>query len=308
MFNVIDVNPIRALAKRASDRIRDPALAQRFEKMAFDRMLKDARNFRPARKSDIDNAPAWAREKLANGEELSVYRSNGALAARLHTVARRVEDARIVASTPENKRPDDAAVIAEAREFVAKFGKMNFDTAARKALTFARTHAHWIEQDDALKVCDAQSLVLLGGRAWHRISSLTELRAVGAEFRNCLARTTRDSAYGSQLYRGMAQFWVLRDMEGKGLMVVMAPAPLATHFLEVKGPNNIAIRSDDHDLLQLGILIGVRPRTPEPPRPPPSTPPGLAAALAALTQPCRCTLCNPLALRPFRLRRDSGGP
>lgn len=305
MFNVIDVNPLRALAKRASDRIRDPALAQRFEKIAFDRMLKDARNFRPARKNDIDNAPAWAREKLAQGEELSVYRSNGALAARLHTVARRIEDARIVATTPESARPDDAAIIADAREFVAKFGKMNFDTAARKALAFARTHAHWIEQDDALKVCDAQTLVLLGGRIWYRITSLVELRAVGAEFRNCLARTTRDSAYGSQLYRGMAQFWVLRDMDGRGLIVAMAPAPLATHFLEVKGPNNMAVRSDDHDLLQLGILIGVRPRTPEPP---PTAPPGLAAALAALAQPCRCTLCNPIALRPFRLRGGGGGP
>ena len=78
MFNVIDVNPLRALAKRASDRIPNRELAQRFEKIAFDRLVKDARNFRAARQSDIDNAPAWAREAHARGEELSVYRSNGA--------------------------------------------------------------------------------------------------------------------------------------------------------------------------------------------------------------------------------------
>ena len=130
----------------------------------------------------------------------------------------------------------------------------------------------------------------------------------GARCELCeLARTTRDSAYGNQLARGTAQFWVLRDMAGDGLIVAMAPAPLATHFLEVKGPNNVAIRSDNSDLMQLGVLIGVRPRTPEPP-PPPSGPLSLAATMAALTQPCRCTLCYPLLARPFRLRRNGAGP
>jgi len=304
--NVIDINPLRALAKRASERISDRTVAQRFEKIAFDRMLKDPRNFRAARKNDVDNAPAWAREAHANGEELSVYRANGALAARLHTVARRIADACIVAQTAESKRPDDAAAIVEAREFIAKFGRVNFDTAARKALAFSRVLACWKEQDDALSLCDAQSLVLLGGRIWHRITSVTELRQVGGEFRNCLARTTRDSAYGSQLARGTAQFWVLRDVAGKGLIVAMAPAPLATHFLEVKGMNNMAVRSDDEDLLKLGVLLGVRPRTPEPP--PPRPPAGLAVALAALAQPCRCTLCFPLSARATRLRRSVGAP
>jgi len=307
VFNVIDVNPLRALAKRASDRIADRATAQRFEKIAFDRMLKDARNFRAARQSDINNAPAWAREAHERGEELSVYRSNGALAARLHTVARRISETYAVAQTPISQRPDDASAIADAAEFIAKFSRMNFDTAARKALAFARVYANWKEQDDALSVCDEQSLIILGGRIWHRISSVTELRKVGAEFRNCLARTTRDSAYGSQLARGTAQFWVLRDVEGRGLIVAMAPAPLATHFLEVKGPNNVAIRSDNSDLAQLGTLIGVRPRAPEPP-PTPSGAASLAATLAALQQPCRCTLCYPLLMRPSRLRRSGAGP
>ncbi|MEZ5959394.1 MAG: hypothetical protein R3C30_03065 [Hyphomonadaceae bacterium] len=306
MPNVIDINPLRALAKRASERIGDRAVAQRFEKIAFDRMLKDPRNFRPARKHDLDNAPEWAREAKANGEELSVYRANGALAARLHTVARRIGDACVVAMTAESKRPDDAAAIREAREFIAKFGRVNFDTAARKAIAFSRVLACWKEQDDALSVCDAQSLVLLGGRIWHRVTSVTELRRIGIEFHNCLARTTRESAYGSQLARGAAQFWVLRDLRGSGLIVAMAPAPLATHFLEVKGMNNVPIRSDDEDLLQLGVLLGVRPRTPEPPLPP--SPAAAASALAALAQPCRCTLCYPPSARRPRLRRSVGAP
>ena len=306
MFNVIDINPLRALAKRASERICDPEIAQRFEKIAMQHLLKDARNFRPARKSDVANGPTWAREAFERGEDLSAYRRNGALAARLHTVARRIAETRTVAITPEHKRPDDAAAIVEARAFIAKFNRADFATAARKALTFSRVYARWMEQDDALRLCSAQSLVLLGGRIWHRITSVTELRAVGAEFNNCLARTTRESAYGSQLSRGTAQFWVLRDIEGKGRIVAMAPAPLATHFLEVKGPNNTAVRTDDPDLAQLGVLIGVRPRAPEPP-PRPSGPPGLAATLAALAQPCRCSLCYPLAARP-RLRRNGAGP
>ncbi|MEZ5956554.1 MAG: hypothetical protein R3C27_04995 [Hyphomonadaceae bacterium] len=306
MFNVIDVNPLRALAKRASGRIADRATAQRFEKIAFDRLLKDPRNFRAAHKRDIDNAPDWAREAHARGEELSVYRSNGALAARLHAVARRIAETHAISQTPPTQRPDDSAAIVEAAEFIAKFSRMNFDVAARKALVFARVYASWKEQDEARSVCDAQSLVLLGGRIWHRITSVAELRRVGADFRNCLARTTRDNAYGSQLARGVAQFWVLRDVNGLGLIVAMAPAPLAMHFLEVKGPNNIPVRADDRDLAQLGILIGVRPRMPEPP--PSSGPPQLAEAMLALTQPCRCTLCYPLLVRPFRLRRNGAGP
>lgn len=307
MFNVIDINPLRALAKRASERISDQSVAPRFEKIALDRLLKDPRNFRPARTSDIDKAPDWAKEAHARGEELSVYRPNGALAARLHTVARRIADALFVSQTPESKRPDDAKTITEAREFIAKFGRVNFDTAARKALAFSRVLARWQEEDDAKRVCDSQTLVLLGGLIWRRISSVAELRRVGQEFRNCLARTTRGSAYGSQLAQGRAQFWVLRDVWGKGRIVAMAPAPQATHFLEVKGPNNRPVPSDDDALVQLGLMLGVRPRAPEPP-PAPSGPASLAATLAALAQPCRCTLCNPLSSRAFRLRRSGAAP
>jgi hypothetical protein len=308
MFNVIDINPLRALAKRASERIGDPNVAQRFEKIALDQLLKDPRNFRQALAHDIDKAPQWARDAHQRGEELSVYRANGALAARLHTVARRIADALRVSQTAEEKRLDDALTIAEAREFIAKFGRVNFDTAARKSVAFSRVLARWQEEDDAKRLCDAQTLVLLGGLIWYRISSVAELRRVGQEFRNCLARTTRSSAYGGQLAQGRAQFWVLRDVWGRGRIVAMAPAPQATHFLEVKGPNNKPIPSDDPSLVQLGLMIGVRPRAPEPPPPPPSGPAGLAATLAALAQPCRCTLCNPLSSRAFRLRRSGGAP
>lgn len=310
MPNVIDINPLRALAKRASERISDPAIAKRFERLALDRLLQDPRNFRAARKSDLVNAPEWAKAAAARGEEVSVYRANGALAARMHTVARRVDEARVVATTDPATRPDYVDEIADAHEFIAKFNRVNFDTASRKALTFSRVYACWQESDDAISVCAAQSLVLLGGRVWHRITSVVELRKVGEEFRNCLARTTRTSAYGSQLAQGRAQFWVLRDVvAGRGLIVAMAQAPLATQFLEVKGPNNTPVRSDDEALLQLGTLIGVRPRTPEPPPPsPPGSPRAVAALLAAELQPCRCALCMPQLRRPLRLRRSVGAP
>lgn len=306
MPNVIDITPLRALAKRASGRISDQTVAKRFERIAGDHLLQDPRAFRPARQSDIDKAPAWAREAAARGEELSVYRSNSALAARLHTVARRVEDACRVAGAVPAQRPDDTIAIAEAREFIAKFGRLNFDAAARKALVFARIVECWRERDETMRVCDAQSIVLLGGRIWHRISSVTELRTVGNEFRNCLGRSARSAGYGAQLAQGRAQFWVLRDVAGNGLMVAMAPAPLATHFLEVKGPLNTPIRGDDADLLQLGVAIGVRPRSPEPPPPAPNR--ALASLLAVAMQPCRCSLCDPRAARPFRLRRSVGAP
>lgn len=310
MPNVIDIKPLRALAKRASERISDPAISERFERLALDRLLHDPRNFRAARKSDLVNAPEWAKTAAARGEEVSVYRANGALAARMHTVARRLDEARVVASTDPTERPDYIEEIADAREFIAKFGRVNFDTASRKALTFSRVYGCWQESDDAISVCEAHTLALLGGRAWHRITSVVELRKVGEEFRNCLARTTRTSAYGSQLAQGRAQFWVLRDLaSGRGLIVAMAQAPLATQFIEVKGPNNIPVRSDDESLLQLGILIGVRSTTPEPPPPsPPGSPRAVAALLTAALEPCRCALCMPHLRRPLRLRRSVGAP
>lgn len=302
MPNVIDIGPLRALAKRASDRIGDETIAKRFERITVDRLLRDQRAFRPATEADLARAPDWARQAAARGEEVSVCRRNGALAARVHTVARRVADARRVANTDEAQRPESAAIILAAREFLAKFGRINFDAAARKSLAFSHALAQWREEDDLRKVCEPQALVLLGGFVWHRVTSVSELRKLGREFRNCLARSTTTSAYGGPLVAGRAQFWVLRDLSGAGLIVAMAPAPSATQFVEVKGPNNAPVRADNPQLMQLGIALGVRPLTPEPPSTPPS-----ARALALDAQgPCRCSLCDPLFWQ--RLRRTRAAP
>jgi hypothetical protein len=274
--------------------------------MALTRLLRDPRNFRLATQAEIARAPKWAKDAHARGEPLSVVRNNRAVSVRMHLVARRLADTCKIAAAELAKRPDYVATISAARKFLAKLGNANFDVAARKALSFARIHEIWEAEAESLAVCPAQSLVLLGGRVWHRVTSVAELRQIGVEFGNCLARSTRSSAYGTLLMYGRAQFWVLRTIEGKGLIAAMAPAPNATQFTEVKGPLNAPVQRDNPDLVQLGILIGVRPPPPKPE--PPRTPPGIAAAVLAARAPCRCTLCQPSYVRPPRLRRSSTAP
>jgi hypothetical protein len=312
--NVLDIDPVRALARRAGARIIDETIAKRYEKLAIDRVLKDPRNFRPIRESELASAPRWAREAHARGEIVSVYKPNRGVCARLHTVGRRLADACTVAFTEPNTQPDDHAAIEAARKFLAKFTRTDFETAARKALDFSRLLAGWEGNLDAKDVCPAQTIVLLRGRVWRRITSVVELRKVGREFHNCLARTTRTGSYGGMLASGRAQFWVLRDLEGKGLIVAMAPAPQATQFSEVKGPGNAYVRADNPDLVELGIAIGVKPPPPPPPPGPPSglrradIPGGLMDLLAQLQRPCRCNLCVPRSQPRPRLRQRTSTP
>lgn len=313
MPNVLDIDPVCALARRAGARIADEAIAKRYEKLAIDRVLKDPRNFRPIRESELASAPAWARQAHARGEIISVYKANRGVCARLHTVGRRIADTCTVAMTELSTQPDHHAAIEAARKFLAKFTRANFDVAARKALDFSRLLASWETDLEAQQVCPDQTIVLLRGRTWRRITSVAELRKVGREFHNCLARTTRTGSYGAMLVAGRAQFWVLRDLEGKGLIVAMAPAPEATQFSEVKGPRNAPVSADNPDLVQLGIAIGVNPPPPSPPKPPTAPsygeiPPGIVDLLAQLQQPCRCNLCVPrFAPRP-RLRQRTAAP
>jgi len=313
MPNVLNIDPVRALAKRASARIGDQTIAKRYEKLAIDRLLENPRNFRPARDSDLKGAPAWVREAIDRGDMISVFRSSSGMAARLHTVARRIAETCRLAAMDHDAKPDQAEAIKEARRFLSKFGHMSFDAAARKALDLSRALASWEGGLDDAQVCPAQSIVLLGGRIWHRITSVAELRAVGREFSNCLTRTSRLAGYGAMLARGHNQFWVLRDIEGNGLIVACASALLPTRFVEVKGPRNTPVRADNADLAQLGIVIGVEQTPPTPPRPPAApafgaTPPGLIDLIEQLHRPCRCQLCDPaFAPRP-RLRPRTAAP
>ncbi|MGD9967279.1 MAG: hypothetical protein AB7T59_12205 [Hyphomonadaceae bacterium] len=284
MPNVLSIAPVRALTKRASAKIGNDAVAARFERLAFAQLLRDPRNFRTAKPEELTNAPAWASEARARGEEISVFRVNRALAARLHTLARRLDDTCRIASTEFGVHPSDAGKIESARRFLAKFGRVDFDTAARRALDFSRLFRAWQDDADAAPVCEARTILLFNGRRWLRVTSVRELRAIGREFSNCLARTRSSGGYGGMLMKGHAQFWVLRDRCGNGLVIAMAPGRSPTHFLEVKGRHNAHVRLDDQDLRNLGKAIGIRP-SPQPPPPPAAAlePPSrlIAAVLAA---------------------------
>ncbi|MBL8546720.1 MAG: hypothetical protein JNL81_09650 [Hyphomonadaceae bacterium] len=308
MSNVIDLEPLRVTVRRAAAKIGNAELAERFTRIATDYMIRDGRCFRPATPAELERAPSWARNAVARGEPVSVYKRSSALTARLNVVARRLADTRAVAAADWTKRTEAGPDILAAGLFLKKFDRVNFDTAARKALAFSRVLSSWRETDDASPSCDAQSLVLLSGQIWHRITSVAELRRIGGEFKNCLARTTSTGGYGASLKRGKAQFWVLRDLAGAGLIVAMAPAPLATFFQEVKGPSNARVRADAPALVQLGIALGVNPPPPEPPKPPRppvmTIPIGILPAVLEARQPCRCSLCDP----QLRLRLSRATP
>lgn len=311
MPNVLDIAPLNALAARASKRITDINISKRYAKLAADRVLRNLRSFRPATAAELSVAPAWARAASERGETISVFRSNGAMAARLYTVARLINDAIRLASMTNAGEPKRDVIIEDARRFLEKFNRVNFEDAARKATQLARTLADWEGNVDTKDVCEDQSIVLLSGRIWRRVTSVAALRKVGREFSNCLSRTTQASSYGAMLARGTAQFWVLRDLKGVGHIIVCAPAPLALRFVEVKGPRNAAISPEHPDLVQLGVALGVRPSPPRPPLPPRprfgDAPAAMRMLIEELRQPCRCMLCEPRQPRltlSERLRRS----
>lgn len=300
MPNVLDAEPLRAFAKRASRKIKDEKVAARFERLAFERLISDERNFRPALPLEIDLAPEWAQRAHGRGETVSVFRLNRAVSARLHTLARRLAATLEISTSSEAKRPHDAATITAAREFIEKLERASYDVIASKAHTFSRAFDTWSAERDTDDVCPACAVEATKGRTWLRITSVAQLRSIGREFRNCLARTARTSSYGGGLALGMSQFWVLRDVDGAGMIVALAPAPMATHFLEVRGPLNAVIHPDNADLLKLAAAIGMRPNTP-PPKPPPVTGAALALAAGDLAL-CQCQRCVPRRRAPLRER------
>lgn len=265
MPNVLDAEPIRAFVRRAGAKIADEKIAAQFERIAFKRLLEDPLNFRPARPAELESAPDWARAAHARGEEISVFKLSRGAALRIHGVARRLAHTCKLAAYDCADRPRDATIIAAAREFLDKFERAKFEVAARKALFFARLYATWIDDGDNDPLCPAQIVLSGSGRVWRRVTTMAELRAVGREFCNCLARASSGSAYGGHLRRSQAQFWVLRDSEAAGLIVAMASAPHAVVFSEVRGPRNAHVSADNTDLRRLASAIGIYPPTPPPP-------------------------------------------
>jgi hypothetical protein len=289
MPNVLDIAPLHALARRAATKIRDQKVAARFEKLAIGALLKDENNFREANATELEYAEEWAQRAAARGEMVAVFKLQRSVSTKLHAVARRLAETCRMAAMDEAARPHDAAVITAAREFLAKMDRMNFAFVASRTQRYARLLAAWEDQREIEECCTRRVIDATLGRTWHRVTSVAELRLIGREFKNCLARTTRVStAYGGGLYNGVSQFWVLRSAEGAGMIVAMATAPCATRFVEVRGPNNATIYSDHPDLVCLARALGMRPSSPPPP--PPMS--GAALALAA-RQFCQCLRCTP---------------
>lgn len=288
MPNVLDIAPLRALARRAAAKIRDDKIAARFERLAINLLLKDERNFRDANAFEIAQADEWAQRAAARGEKVAAFQLHRSASSRLHNVARRLAATCRLAATDETARPRDSATITAARAFLDKLDRASFEVIANKAHRFSRTLALWDDEREIEECCQRRVIDATQGRTWHRVSSVAELRLIGREFHNCLARTTRASpAYGGGLCSGRSQFWVLRGVEGAGLIVAMAAAPAPTKFGEVRGPNNAPIYSDHPDLLVLGRALGMRLNSP----PPPAVT-GAALALAARAF-CQCLRCMP---------------
>lgn len=289
MPNVLDIAPLHALARRAAIKIKDKKVAARFERLAVGALLKDENNFRAANPIELEYAEEWAQRAAARGEPVAVFRLHRSVSSKLHAVARRLAETCRIAAMDEAARPGDVAVITAAREFLAKIDRMNFEYVATKTQRFARTLAAWEDQREIEECCQRRVINSTLGRTWHRVTSVAELRLIGREFHNCLARTTRVSAaYGGGLYNGVSQFWVLRSPEGAGMIVAMVTAPYATRFVEVRGPNNATIYTDNPDLVCLARALNMRPKSPPPP-PPPSN----AALALAARQFCQCLRCMP---------------
>ena len=310
MPNVLDITPVRALAKRAARKLKDAKIAARFERLAVEDIITNPSNFRAATNTDIQFAPDWARSAFARGDEISVYVPNRSLSARIHAVARRLADTCKVAATNAATRPAQLPRIAAAREFLAKIDRVNFQVAARKAQAFSRLLSSWEDDRDAEPVCGEQTIPATKGRVWLRVTSVARLRMVGREFSNCLARTMRASAYGGMLAQSVAQFWVLREADGTGLVVAMASLTKPYQFMEVKGMRNAPVNRAHVDLARLAHAIGVPPASPPPPPPPPPLDGGAAGAARVVRQPCGCMACNPrLAyLARSSLRRRAAAP
>jgi hypothetical protein len=269
MPNVLDVEALRRAARRAARKVGDDKTAARFETLGFERLLSDPRNFRPATEDEIAAAPAWAQTAAQRGEQLCVVTLHRGAVQRLNNVARKLAMVCALAATERAPRPSDSRYIGAAREFLNKIDRANFDVVARKALAFSRVYAGWSEVADM--VCPAGEVAATQGKTWTRITSLAELRAVGREMTNCLARTSETAAYGGHLKDGRSQFWVLRDARGVALVVAMAPTAAASDFREVKGPRNTPVSRTNPDLLCLSNAILIKGD--EPPPPPSPAPP-----------------------------------
>lgn len=260
MQNVLDAAPIAALAQRIAAKIPHQGAATRFARLAFDEMLRDARNFRPVQPDQLPADAAWARRELEAGREVAVFVPHRLATARLRVIARALADTLAEIDHFERAiggglRTRQHANHLAAAEFVAKIDRASFDVIVAKARLFARLRKNRLDDLKAeIRLFAGEEVCAAPGRVWRLIVSVAELWALGREFRNCLARRYV-GGFGARLRSGGAQFWVLRDQTGKGLAVAMAD-PLLRRITEVRGPYNRPVSSDDPDLVQLGQARG----------------------------------------------------
>lgn len=261
--NILDQAPIDALARKMAEKIPHAAVAARFARLAFEQLRDDPRNFRPATPLELKKAQPWVKREMEAGRDVHVFVANRSLAARLrrtaHALAETCEEVSYVACLTTRPSSRDIWVKTTATEFIAKIDRAAYDTIDAKARLFALERKNRLdEQMTALKLFDDEEVFSCPGRTWRRITSLAELWAVGREFHNCLARSSRYiGAYGRRLRDGDAQFWVLRDQTGRGLVVAMV-CMLEKRICEVRTPRNGGVHPDDPDVVRLGEAKGWR--------------------------------------------------
>lgn len=286
MPNVLDAEPLRAFAQRAAKKIPDAGVRARFERLAYEQLLADAANFRAACAEEIAAAPRWARTAAARDESVFVFKLSRSASTRLHNVARWLGATCELARADLVKQAHLIGPILSARRLIAKIDHAAYSVIADKAHELARAHALIYSDADLAPRCEPRVIAATGDHRWHLITSVAALHAIGREFRNCLARAPHCEQHAASLRVGRRQFWVLRDKNGAGLVVAMADAPAATHFIEVRGPNNAAVRNRQGDLARLGAAIGI------PPEPTPPAQARISAVLReALRGDCVCPRC-----------------
>jgi hypothetical protein len=254
MPNVLDPAPIAALTRKMAAKIPHAGAAARFAKLAFEEMVNEKRNFRAARPDELPPEAVWARREVEAGREVAVFQLNRAVVTRLRRTARALADTCAELDHFEPIRDGLSArqrtICHAAAEFIAKIDRASFEILAARARVFARERKRRLDEEKATLVLFVDAEICAApGRVWRRIVSVSALWAVGREFRNCLARRTING-YGTRLRNGSAEFWVLRDQTGKGLMVAMACGFLG-RITEVRGPRNRPVSSDDPDLAHL---------------------------------------------------------
>jgi len=263
---VVDIAPVAECARRLADAIvSNPAVAAHFQRRAHQQLLVDPRNFRPAEEADLTGAPTWVWRKLGKGEQVFAFAPCPASLTRLRRAARQLEatcaEAIFLDSQPrENLSPRALDVLEMALEFIAKIKRPDFAALEEKSRYFSQERKERLAFVRAHEpICREELIYVTSTRAWRRIRSVSEMWDVGAEFHNCMARSSSQAAgFARDLRSGAAHFFVLRNRVERGLLVAVA-YPSRGQVDDIRGPHNTHIAPDDPALLMLCAARNWRP-------------------------------------------------